>query len=155
PSPSPKSRINISPSPSPKPRVALNPSPSHSTSSTASCSRPSKAFDRWSYLKAKSYASLTSLQRDNRSSPSTLTDPPSTFPITPSSPLYTNTDSLTVHTPIKRKRGRPKKQPLLTVETIHEGTSTSPPSPLSQKTSAGLNSRTKTHTLAQMASTPT
>lgn len=155
PSPSPKSRINISPSLSPKPRLALSPSSSHSTSSTASCSRPSKAFDRWSYLKAKSYASLTSLQRENRSSPSTLTDPPSAFPITPSSPLYTNTDSLTVHTPIKRKRGRPKKQPLLTVETIHEGTSTSPPSPLSQETSAELNSRTKTHTLAQMASTPT
>ncbi|XP_076588021.1 SET-binding protein [Chaetodon auriga] len=157
PSPSPKSRAHISPSPSPRPRVALSPSPSHSTSSTAS-SRPTKAKDRWSYLKAKSHASLTSAQRDIRGSPSTLADPPSAFPITPSSPLYTNTDSLTVHTPIKRKRGRPKKQPLLTVETIHEGTSTSPPSPLAQETAAGLNRRRKTHTLntlVQMASTTT
>ncbi|XP_056231605.1 SET-binding protein [Seriola aureovittata] len=157
PSPSPKPRANISPIPSPRPRAALSPSPSHSTSSTAS-SRPCKAKDRWSYLKAKSHASLTSPLRDNRGSPSTLTDPPSAFPITPSSPLYTNTDSLTVHTPIKRKRGRPKKQPLLTVETIHEGTSTSPPSPLAQETSAGLNRRKKTHTLntlMQMTSTTT
>ncbi|XP_040011035.1 SET-binding protein [Xiphias gladius] len=157
PSPSPKPRANISPGPSPRPRVALSTSPSHSTSSTAS-SRPTKAKDRWSYLKAKSHASLTSPQRDNRGSPSTLTDPPSAFPITPSSPLYTNTDSLTVHTPIKRKRGRPKKQPLLTVETIHEGTSTSPPSPLAQETPAGLNRRKKTHALntsVQMASTIT
>ncbi|XP_042276871.1 SET-binding protein [Thunnus maccoyii] len=155
PSPSPKPRANISPSPSPRPRTTLSPSPSHSTSSTAS-SRPTKAKDRWSYLKAKSHASLTSPQRDNRGSPLALADPPSAFPITPSSPLYTNTDSLTVHTPIKRKRGRPKKQPLLTVETIHEGTSTSPPSPLAQDTSAGLNRRRKTHTLntlVQMAST--
>ncbi|XP_051279540.1 SET-binding protein [Dicentrarchus labrax] len=157
PSPSPKPRANISPSPSPRPRATLSPSPSHSTSSTAS-SRPTKAKDRWSYLKAKSHASLMSPQRDNRGSPSTLAEPPSAFPITPSSPLYTNTDSLTVHTPIKRKRGRPKKQPLLTVETIHEGTSTSPPSPLAQETSAGLNRRRKTHTLntlVQMASTTT
>uniref|UniRef100_A0AAQ6IN85 SET binding protein 1 n=1 Tax=Anabas testudineus TaxID=64144 RepID=A0AAQ6IN85_ANATE len=155
PSPSPKPRTNISPSPSPRPRLALSPSPNHSTSSIAT-SRPTKAKDRWSYLKAKSHASLTSPQRDNRVSPSTLTDPPSAFPITPSSPLYTNTDSLTVHTPIKRKRGRPKKQPLLTVETIHEGTSTSPPSPLAQEISAGLSRRRKTHnTLVQMASTST
>ncbi|XP_029295354.1 SET-binding protein [Cottoperca gobio] len=154
-SPSPRPRANMSPSLSPRPRAALSPSPSHSTSSTAS-SRPTKAKDRWSYLKAKSHASITSPQRDNRGSPSTLADPPSAFPITPSSPLYTNTDSLTVHTPIKRKRGRPKKQPLLTVETIHEGTSTSPPSPLAQETSAGLNRRRKTHTLntlVQMTST--
>ncbi|KAM6944091.1 SET-binding protein [Lycodopsis pacificus] len=165
PSPNPSPRGSISPSPranisaslSPKPRAALSPSPSHSTSSTAS-SRTTKAKDRWSYLKAKSHASLTSPQRDNRGSPSTLADPPSAFPITPSSPLYTNTDSLTVHAPIKRKRGRPKKQPLLTVETIHEGTSTSPPSPLAQETFAGLNRRRKTHTLntlVQMASTTT
>ncbi|XP_054467007.1 SET-binding protein [Anoplopoma fimbria] len=154
---SPIPRANISPSLSPKPRVALSPSPCHSTSSTSS-SRTTKAKDRWSYLKAKSHASLTSPQRDNRGSPLTLADPPSAFPITPSSPLYTNTDSLTVHTPIKRKRGRPKKQPLLTVETIHEGTSTSPPSPLAQETFAGLNRRRKTHTLntlVQMASTTT
>ncbi|XP_022074011.2 SET-binding protein [Acanthochromis polyacanthus] len=157
PTPSPKPRPNISPSPSPKSRTDLSPSPSHSTSSPAS-SRPTKASDRWSYLKAKSHASLTSPQRDNLGSPSTLAEPPSAFPITPSSPLYTNTDSLTVHTPIKRKRGRPKKQPLLTVETIHEGTSTSPPSPLAQESTAGLNRRRKTHTLnplAQMASTTT
>ncbi|XP_070689213.1 SET-binding protein [Pempheris klunzingeri] len=157
PSPSPKPRANISPNPSPRPRMTLSPSPSHSTSTTAS-SRSTKAKDRWSYLKAKSHASLTSPQRDNRGSPATLAEPPSAFPITPSSPLYTNTDSLTVHTPIKRKRGRPKKQPLLTVETIHEGTSTSPPSPLAQDTSVGLNRRRKTHalnTLVQMASTTT
>lgn len=157
PSPSPKPRANISPIPSPRPSAALSLSPSHSTSSTAS-SRPTKAKDRWSYLKAKSHASLMSPQRDNRGSPSTLADPPSAFPITPASPLYTNTDSLTVHTPIKRKRGRPKKQPLLTVETIHEGTSTSPPSPLAQESSAGFHRRRKTHalnTLVQMASTPT
>uniref|UniRef100_A0A665WCV4 SET binding protein 1 n=1 Tax=Echeneis naucrates TaxID=173247 RepID=A0A665WCV4_ECHNA len=146
PSPSPKPRANISPIPSPRPRAALSPSPT------------SKAKDRWSYLKAKSHASLMSPQRENRHSPSALTDPPSAFPITPSSPLYTNTDSLTVHTPVKRKRGRPKKQPLLTVETIHEGTSTSPPSPLAQETSAMLNRRKKTHTLntlMQMTSTST
>ncbi|XP_069565650.1 SET-binding protein [Brachyistius frenatus] len=157
PIPSPKPRANISPSPSPRPRADLSPSPSHSTSSTAS-SRPTKANDRWSYLKAKSHASLTSPQRDSLGSPLTLADPPSAFPITPSSPLYTNTDSLTVHTPIKRKRGRPKKQPLLTVETIHEGTSTSPPSPLAQETTVGLNRRRKTHTLntlVQMTSTTT
>ncbi|XP_068166102.1 SET-binding protein [Antennarius striatus] len=155
PSPSPKPRPNISPSPSPRHRMAL--SPSLSPSSIAS-SRPSKAKDRWSYLKAKSHVSLTPPQRDNRGSPSTLADPPSAFPITPSSPLYANTDSLTVHTPIKRKRGRPKKQPLLTVETIHEGTSMSPPSPLAQETTAGLNHRRKTHTLntlVQMASATT
>ncbi|XP_026176552.1 SET-binding protein isoform X2 [Mastacembelus armatus] len=146
PSPSPKPRANISPSPSPRPRVALSPSPSHSSSSTIS-SKPTKAKERWSYLKVKSHASLTPPQRDNRGSPSTLNDPPSAFPITPSSPLYTNTDSLTVHTPIKRKRGRPKKQPLLTVETIHEGTSTSPPSPLAQESAVGLSRRRKTHTL--------
>lgn len=157
PTPSPKPRLNISPSPSPRSRTDLSPSPSHSTNSPAS-SRPTKANDRWSYLKAKSHASLTSPQRDNLGSPSTLAEPPSAFPITPSSPLYTNTDSLTVHTPIKRKRGRPKKQPLLTVETIHEGTSTSPPSPLAQESTAGLNRRRKTHTLnplAQMSSTTT
>lgn len=155
PSPSPKPWANISPIPSPRPRATLSLSPSHSTSSTAS-SRPTKAKDRWSYLKAKTHTSLMSPQRDIRGSPLTLADPPSAFPITPSSPLYTNTDSLTVHAPIKRKRGRPKKQPLLTVETIHEGTSTSPPSPLAQETAAGERRRRKTHTLntlVQMAST--
>lgn len=154
---SPSPRANIAASLSPKPRTALSPSPSHSTGSAA-CSRTTKAKDRWSYLKAKSHSCLASPQRDHRGSPLTLADPPSAFPITPSSPLYTNTDSLTVHAPIKRKRGRPKKQPLLTVETIHEGTSTSPPSPLAQETFAGLNRRRKTHTLntlVQMASTTT
>uniref|UniRef100_A0AAX7SS00 SET binding protein 1 n=1 Tax=Astatotilapia calliptera TaxID=8154 RepID=A0AAX7SS00_ASTCA len=157
PIPSPRPRANISPSPSPRSRADMSPSPSHSTSSTAS-SRPTKANDRWSYLKSKSHASITSPQRETLGSLATLSDPPSAFPITPSSPLYTNTDSLTVHTPIKRKRGRPKKQPLLTVETIHEATSTSPPSPLAQETTAGLNRRRKTHTLntlVQMASTMT
>uniref|UniRef100_A0A672HWM3 SET binding protein 1 n=1 Tax=Salarias fasciatus TaxID=181472 RepID=A0A672HWM3_SALFA len=155
PIPSPKPRINISPSPSPRARADLSPSPSHSTSSTAS-SRTAKANDRWSYLKAKSLASLTPPQRDNLGSLSALADPPSAFPITPSSPLYTNTDSLTVHAPIKRKRGRPKKQPLLTVETIHEGTSLSPPSPLAQETSAGLSRRRKIHTMNTLVQmTPT
>lgn len=157
PIPIPKNRPNNSPIPSPRPRVALSPSPSDSTSSTVN-SRPNKAKDRWSYLKAKSHVNLTLPQRDNLGSPTTLPDPPSAFPITPSSPLYTNSDSLTVHTPIKRKRGRPKKQPLLTVETIHEGTSTSPLSPLAQETFAGLSHRRKTHTLntlVQMASATT
>ncbi|XP_077378077.1 SET-binding protein [Festucalex cinctus] len=157
PSLSPKPRPNFSPSP--RPRATPSPSPSHSTISTVS-SRSSKAKDRWSYLKAKSHNRITSPQRDSCSSPMVF-DPPSAFPITPSSPLYTNTDSLTVHMPIKRKRGRPKKQPLLTVETIHEGTSTSPPSPLAQETSATLNRRRKTNppntiintTLVQMLST--
>ncbi|KAM3867975.1 SET-binding protein [Diretmus argenteus] len=159
PSPSPRPRTNLSPSPSPRPRTTLSPSPSPSTTFTASpSSRTTKTKDRWSYLKARSPPILTLPQRDNRGTPSTMAEPPSAFPITPSSPLYTNTDSLTVHTPIKRKRGRPKKQPLLTVETIHEGTSTSPPSPLAQQASAGLSRRRKTHmltTLAQMASTTT
>lgn len=157
PSPSPRCSISPSPSPSPKPsprhRVALSPSPSDSASSTAS-SRPNQGKDRWSYLKAKSHSSLTSPQRENRGSPSTLADPPSAFPITPASPLYTNTDSLTVHMPIKRKRGRPKKQPLLTVETIHEATSTSPPSPLALECSAGLSRRRKTHPLSSLVQMP-
>lgn len=157
PIPSPKSRANISPVPSPRPRMALSPSNSDGTSSTAS-SRPNKAKDRWSYLKAKSHASLTAPQKDTRGGLSTLADPPSAFPITPASPLYANTDSLTVHAPVKRKRGRPKKQPLLTVETIHEGTSMSPPRPLAQETPAGQHRRRKTHTLntlVQMASSTT
>lgn len=140
-------RASMSPIPSPKPRSNSSPSPSHSISSTGS-SKPAKVKDRWSYLKAKKHTSLISPQRDNKSSPSLFADPPSPFPITPSSPLYTNTDSLTVHTPIKRKRGRPKKQPLLTVETIHEGTSTSPPSPLSQHSAAVLNRNRKMHALS-------
>lgn len=145
-SPNPSPSPRASPSPKPRSNISPIPSPSHSISSTSS-SRPTKAKDRWSYLKAKKHNSLILLQRDIRGSPSAFADPPSPFPITPSSPLYTNTDSLTVHTPIKRKRGRPKKQPLLTVETIHEGTSTSPPSPLAQESSAALSRRRKTHTL--------
>uniref|UniRef100_A0A8C6PKN3 SET binding protein 1 n=1 Tax=Nothobranchius furzeri TaxID=105023 RepID=A0A8C6PKN3_NOTFU len=154
PIPSPKPRTNISPSPSPRGRVDLSPSPKNNIVSEAKL-KPAKVNDRWSYLKVKSHTSLTSPQRDKLGSPLALSEPPSAFPITPSSPLYTNSDSLTVHAPIKRKRGRPKKQPLLTVETIHEGTSTSPPSPLSQDTSTGLSRRRKTHglnTLVQMAS---
>ncbi|XP_038138817.1 SET-binding protein isoform X1 [Cyprinodon tularosa] len=146
PTSSPKSRISISPSPSPRPRMDLSPSPSTGSSPAASC-RQTKANERCSYLKAKSHSALTSPQRESMGSPSALTDPPSAFPITPSSPLYTNTDSLTVHAPIKRKRGRPKKQPLLTVETIHEGTSTSPLSPLAKESNPALNRRRKMHTL--------
>lgn len=151
---SPKPRSYISPSPSPGPNSDMSPSHIHITSSPSN-SRPNKTNDRWSYLKAKNHVTLTSPQRENLGSSSVSADPPSAFPITPSSPLYCNTDSLTVHAPIKRKRGRPKKQPLLTVETIHEGTSTSPPRPLSQEMTAGLTCRRKTntlHTLAKMTS---
>ena len=131
---------------------AMSPSPSPGSSSRSGpCPKPTKTKDRWSYLKARSPSSLTPPQRDHRGPLSSMAEPPSAFPITPSSPLYTNTDSLTVLTPVKRKRGRPKKQPLLTVETIHEGTSTSPPSPLAQDALAGLNRRRKTHTLATLA----
>ncbi|XP_077139962.1 SET-binding protein [Ranitomeya variabilis] len=78
-----------------------------------------------------------------------VVDPPSAYPITPSSPLYTNTDSLTVITPVKKKRGRPKKQPLLTVETIHEGTSTSPVSPINREF-PGMKKRKGRHSLADL-----
>ncbi|NXL68666.1 SETBP protein, partial [Chordeiles acutipennis] len=74
----------------------------------------------------------------------------SPYPITPSSPLYTNTDSLTVITPVKKKRGRPKKQPLLTVETIHEGTSTSPVSPINHEF-PGTKKRKRRRNLAKLA----
>ncbi|XP_057554074.1 SET-binding protein isoform X3 [Hippopotamus amphibius kiboko] len=79
-----------------------------------------------------------------------MVEPPSAYPITPSSPLYTNTDSLTVITPVKKKRGRPKKQPLLTVETIHEGTSTSPVSPISREF-PGTKKRKRRRSLAKLA----
>uniref|UniRef100_A0A2K6KUA7 SET binding protein 1 n=1 Tax=Rhinopithecus bieti TaxID=61621 RepID=A0A2K6KUA7_RHIBE len=79
-----------------------------------------------------------------------MLEPPSAYPITPSSPLYTNTDSLTVITPVKKKRGRPKKQPLLTVETIHEGTSTSPVSPISREF-PGTKKRKRRRNLAKLA----
>uniref|UniRef100_A0AAZ3RW08 SET binding protein 1 n=1 Tax=Oncorhynchus tshawytscha TaxID=74940 RepID=A0AAZ3RW08_ONCTS len=140
--PNPRSP-NLSPIFNPNPNTSLKPSPNHSPSLP-------KTKDRWSYLKSRSLPNL--VQRESGRSPlSTMCEPPSAFPITPSSPLYTNTDSLTVHTPTKRKRGRPKKQPLLTVETIHEGTSTSPLSPLARDSPAGLSRRRKT-TLSQIAS---
>ncbi|XP_071001534.1 SET-binding protein-like, partial [Oncorhynchus clarkii lewisi] len=136
--PNPRSP-NLSPIFNPNPNTSLKPSPSLP-----------KTKDRWSYLKSRSLPNL--VQRESGRSPlSTMCEPPSAFPITPSSPLYTNTDSLTVHTPAKRKRGRPKKQPLLTVETIHEGTSTSPLSPLARDSPAGVSRRRKT-TLSQIAS---
>lgn len=74
---------------------------------------------------------------------STVMEPPSAYPITPASPLYSNTDSLTVITPVKKKRGRPKKQPLLTVETIHEGTATSPVSPICCESPNGSKKKKK------------
>ncbi|CAH2296760.1 SET-binding -like isoform X1 [Pelobates cultripes] len=83
------------------------------------------------------------------SSEKIVIEPPSAYPITPSSPLYTNTDSLTVITPVKKKRGRPKKQPLLTVETIHEGTSTSPVSPINREF-PGIKKRKGRHTLSEL-----
>ncbi|XP_078078313.1 SET-binding protein isoform X2 [Mustelus asterias] len=73
----------------------------------------------------------------------TVVEPPSAYPITPASPLYSNTDSLTVITPMKKKRGRPKKQPLLTVETIHEGTATSPVSPICCESPNGSKKKKK------------
>ncbi|XP_063051190.1 SET-binding protein [Engraulis encrasicolus] len=104
--------------------------------------RQSKIKDRWSYLNSpnphKESCPVLSIE-----------DPPSAYPITPASPLYTNTDSLTVITPVKKKRGRPKKQPLLTVETIHEGTATSPISPIAQDT-LGANKRKRTHDLSDL-----
>ncbi|KAM9447206.1 SET-binding protein isoform 1-T2 [Clarias gariepinus] len=107
--------------------------------------RQSKFKDRLVYLKSKSSAPHTNL---NLAMP--IEEPPSAFPITPSSPLYTNTNSLTVITPIKKKRGRPKKQPLLTVETIHEGTSTSPVSPISQDSPSMSKRRRKKHNLSKI-----
>ncbi|XP_062874143.1 SET-binding protein [Trichomycterus rosablanca] len=107
--------------------------------------RQSKVKDRWAYLKSKSSAPHKDL---NPVMP--IEEPPSAFPITPSSPLYTNTKSLTVITPIKKKRGRPKKQPLLTVETIHEGTSTSPVSPISQDSLSTTKRRRKKHNLSKI-----
>lgn len=104
--------------------------------------RQSKVKDRWSYLNSpsplKESCPILSIE-----------DPPSAYPITPASPLYTNTDSLTVITPVKKKRGRPKKQPLLTVETIHEGTATSPVSPIAQDP-LGVKKRKRTHDLSDL-----
>ncbi|XP_023658643.1 SET-binding protein [Paramormyrops kingsleyae] len=107
--------------------------------------KPPKGKERGSYQKSKNF----SQQKD--SSPSiSVPEPPSAYPITPSSPLYTNTDSLTVITPVKKKRGRPKKQPLLTVETIHEGTSTSPVSPITRESPGTLQQRRKKRNLANL-----
>ncbi|KAK2911700.1 hypothetical protein QQF64_027518 [Cirrhinus molitorella] len=106
--------------------------------------RQSKVKDRWSYLKSQN----SSPHKDLNQSLS-IEEPPSAFPITPSSPLYTNTNSLTVITPVKKKRGRPKKQPLLTVETIHEGTATSPVSPIAQDSSS-TSKRRKKHNMSKL-----
>ncbi|XP_061306556.1 SET-binding protein isoform X1 [Pezoporus flaviventris] len=101
---------------------------------------------RWTCSKPKSILRETSMTTSEK----LMVEPPSAYPITPSSPLYTNTDSLTVITPVKKKRGRPKKQPLLTVETIHEGTSTSPVSPISHEF-PGTKKRKRRRNLAKLA----
>uniref|UniRef100_A0A8D0GCZ8 SET binding protein 1 n=1 Tax=Sphenodon punctatus TaxID=8508 RepID=A0A8D0GCZ8_SPHPU len=101
---------------------------------------------RWTCSKPKNMLREASVAPSEK----LMVEPPSAYPITPSSPLYTNTDSLTVITPIKKKRGRPKKQPLLTVETIHEGTSTSPVSPISREFS-GTKKRKRRRNLAKLA----
>ncbi|KPP69382.1 SET-binding protein-like, partial [Scleropages formosus] len=95
-----------------------------------------KAKERWAAWKMKN------------SSYTDVPEHPSAYPITPSSPLYTNTDSLTVFTPVKKRRGRPKKQPLLTVETIHEGTLNSPISP--PELPCMLKKRRKKQSLAKL-----
>ncbi|XP_039399751.1 SET-binding protein isoform X4 [Mauremys reevesii] len=101
---------------------------------------------RWTCSKPKNMLQETSVATSEK----LMIEPPSAYPITPSSPLYTNTDSLTVITPIKKKRGRPKKQPLLTVETIHEGTSTSPVSPINREF-PGTKKRKRRRNLAKLA----
>ncbi|XP_064902985.1 SET-binding protein isoform X4 [Columba livia] len=101
---------------------------------------------RWTCSKPKSILRETSMTTSEK----LMVEPPSAYPITPSSPLYTNTDSLTVITPVKKKRGRPKKQPLLTVETIHEGTSTSPVSPINREF-PGTKKRKRRRNLAKLA----
>ncbi|KAL4617511.1 SET-binding protein-like [Arapaima gigas] len=95
-----------------------------------------KVKQRWSSWKMKN------------SSYQELPEHPSAYPITPSSPLYTNTESLTVLTPVKKRRGRPKKQPLLTVETIHEGTLNSAVSP--SELPCMLNKRGKKQSLSKL-----
>ncbi|KAL7985739.1 hypothetical protein Chor_013671 [Crotalus horridus] len=104
---------------------------------------------RWTCSKPKNVFREPSLGPSEK----LMIEPPSAYPITPSSPLYTNTDSLTVITPIKKKRGRPKKQPLLTVETIHEGTSTSPVSPISREF-PGTKKRKRRRSLVNLAQMP-
>ncbi|XP_065140569.1 SET-binding protein [Paramisgurnus dabryanus] len=106
--------------------------------------RQLKVKDRWSYLKSQNSALRTDVNQSL-----SIEEPPSAFPITPSSPLYTNTNSLTVISPVKKKRGRPKKQPLLTVETIHEGTATSPVSPIAQD-STSTSKRRKKHNMSKL-----
>ncbi|XP_068521175.1 SET-binding protein-like isoform X3 [Anas acuta] len=101
---------------------------------------------RWTCSKPKSILQEISMTVSEK----LMVEPPSAYPITPSSPLYTNTDSLTVITPVKKKRGRPKKQPLLTVETIHEGTSTSPVSPINREF-PGTKKRKRRRNLAKLA----
>ncbi|XP_032530419.1 SET-binding protein-like [Chiroxiphia lanceolata] len=101
---------------------------------------------QWTCNKPKSILRDTSTTTSDK----LMVEPPSAYPITRSSPLYTNTDSLTVITPLKKKRGRPKKQPLLTVETIHEGTSTSPVSPINREF-AGTKKRKRRRNLAKLA----
>ncbi|XP_074851937.1 SET-binding protein [Carettochelys insculpta] len=101
---------------------------------------------RWTCSKPKNMLREASVATSEK----LMVEPPSAYPITPSSPLYTNTDSLTVITPIKKKRGRPKKQPLLTVETIHEGTSTSPVSPINREF-PGTKKRKRRRNLAKLA----
>ncbi|XP_068783712.1 SET-binding protein-like isoform X4 [Struthio camelus] len=101
---------------------------------------------RWTCSKPKSILREASMATSEK----LMVEPPSAYPITPSSPLYTNTDSLTVITPVKKKRGRPKKQPLLTVETIHEGTSTSPVSPINREF-PGTKKRKRRRNLAKLA----
>ncbi|KAJ8339288.1 hypothetical protein SKAU_G00360740 [Synaphobranchus kaupii] len=105
-----------------------------------------KDNETWSQLKSKP----SSHQTNGNSLTSTVLEPPSAYPITPSSPLYANTDSLTVIAPVKKKRGRPKKQPLLTVETIHEGTSSSPISPISGESLSTLNKRRKENNFSKL-----
>ncbi|XP_036385748.1 SET-binding protein-like [Megalops cyprinoides] len=100
-----------------------------------------KGKESWSYLKSKN----STHQENSNGLTANVSEPPSAYPITPSSPLYTNTDSLTVITPLKKKRGRPKKQPLLTVETIHEGTSNGPLSPIAEESHGTLKKRKNKH----------
>ncbi|CAN8219652.1 unnamed protein product [Coccothraustes coccothraustes] len=101
---------------------------------------------RWTCSQPKSILQETSMTTSEKM----MVESPLAYPITPSSPLYTNTDSLTAITPVKKKRGRPKKQPLLTVETIHEGTSTGPVSPISHEF-PGTKKRKRRRNLPKLA----
>ncbi|KAM6992938.1 LOW QUALITY PROTEIN: SET-binding protein-like [Passerculus sandwichensis] len=101
---------------------------------------------RWTCNQPKSILQETSMTTSEK----LMVEPPLAYPITPSSPLYTNADSLTAITPVKKKRGQPKKQPLLTVETIHEGTSTSLVSPISHEF-PGTKKRKRRRNLPKLA----